>query len=303
VQVGYHSKAKDWLLNAWLDVCVKVKKGGTYRDTVLVDLYAGDGINETTLPDGSVESWPGSSLRMTEAARADPHGRTKVIVNEADPVKYEALMEHLRPYEDVVLADFHEAAKQALPKILSQLNPHDHNFFFVDPYSHAETDVDMLRSIGSFAEKDRYRGRLIVRRPEVLYTFMTSGLQQSMAGQAQASIDKFFQGRVDWRAEVEGAAGMGYPAYDGFLVALLKSLDDIYPASTHSSFEVKSPRGTIVYFMVFWATHPLALKIFPQVTQYAYLHRDQDIIRRWVEMDKRVKALGKKGRGIEDWGR
>jgi three-Cys-motif partner protein len=301
VRVGYHSKAKDWLLHAWLDVCVKVKKKGTLRDTVLIDLYAGDGVNETTLQDGTRETWPGSSVRMVDAASQDPHRRTMVIINEKDRNNYNAVMERLDSNRDVILASYNRDAKEILPVILSQLDAHDHNFFFVDPYSHSEADVNLLRSVGSLSEEDRYKGRPIARRPEILYTFMTSGLQQSMAEQAQKSIDRFYEGGASWREEVEGAQGMGYPVYDGFLVALLKSVADLYPIPSHNVFEVKSPRGTVVYFMVFWATHPLAQKIFPEVTSYAYVHRNEDVIRRWVEIDRRVKALGKKGRRITDW--
>ena len=66
-------------------------------------------------------------------------------------------------------------------------------------------------------------------------------------------------------------------------------------------FGWKSPKGPIVYFLVFWATHPLAQKIFPEVTRYAYRHRDEDVIRRWVQMEARVRALGRKGKDITEW--
>lgn len=300
MEVEYHSKAKDWLLNAWLDVCVKVKKGGTIRDTVLVDLYAGDGLNETTLPDGSRVTWPGSSVRMAVAARQDPRHRTRVIVNEKDPDNYAALVKRVEPHRSLVTT-YNEDAAKALPDILSDLVPHDHNFFFVDPFRHSDANIELLRTIGSLAEHDTYRGESIVRRPEILYTFMTSGMQLSLAEQAQSSIDRFYGGIVDWRMHFQEAEENGLPAYDGFLAALLTAMRDQFPTRAHNLFEVKSPKGPIVYFLVFWATHPLAQKIFPDVSRYAYRHRDEDVIRLWIELKERVRALGRKGKGITEW--
>ncbi|TLZ65058.1 MAG: three-Cys-motif partner protein TcmP [Methanobacteriota archaeon] len=298
MEVGIHSRAKDWLLRAWLDVCVKVKAKGTYRDTVLIDLYAGDGENTASLPDGQRETWPGSSVRMAEAAQQDPNQRTRVIVNEKDPGKYSSLLQRIKAHPAVVTT-YNEDARTILPTVLAALNPHDHNFFFIDPFSHSEADVNVLREIGSLSQTDVYRGVEITRRPEIMYTFMTSGLQQSLAEKAQSSIDRFFDWTVDWRAKLSDATTAGLPAYDGFLQALLESMDLWYPAGSHSLFEVKSPRGTVVYFMVFWATHPLAQKIFPQVARYALRYRDHDLIRRWVEVEQRVKAVGKKGKTLE----
>ena len=289
VKLGIASKAKDWLLAAWLNVCVSVQKG---RPITLVDLYAGDGEVQASLPDGTTETWAGSSVRMAEAAARATHGGVHLFVNEAGKRNYKRLLERLEPYKKVVAGSFNLDARVAVDEILPRLNPKHHNFVFIDPYSTAEIDLPTIRRVASVSMLDSYREKIFTRRPEIMFTFMTSGMPRV----DESYHDKFFKG-FDWRAPFHLDRDAGYPASYSFITALSTAMVDFY--ANLWQFEVKSPKGPVIYYILFWATHPLANELFPKIQRYAYRHRDQDVLRKYVTLERRVAAIGKRGKTLE----
>jgi len=301
MDVSYHSKAKDWLLTAWLGVCTKVQKRP--RRLTLMDLYAGDGLNRCQLPDGSTESWPGSAIRMANAAKSAMHGEVRVILNEMDTERNHALRLALADYAGLVDPPVGKDSIQSIETFASMLVPQDHNFVFLDPFSHSGIRVDTLRTIASVSTPDQYHGKDFVRRPEIMFTFMTSGMQQSLAEQAIPSLDLFYGGSY-WRTHVERARNEGVPVYVGFLGALMEAMNDLYPVAqdTVKVYSVRVPRGPLVYFLVFFATHPLAKNLYDKIRDYAYTHQRADVIRKWTQIEDRTKALGPRGKPIDaEW--
>src|SRR5439155_3124005 len=122
------------------------------------------------------------------------------------------------------------------------------NFVFVDPFGHSDIDVKTLRKIAALSMPDKYLGTSFIRRPEIMFTFMTSGMQQSMSEAAIESIDRFFGNRL-WRERVARNKNDGAPMYEGVLEALMFAMNDLYAISeqTNQIYEVRTPRGQLVY--------------------------------------------------------
>jgi len=294
VKLGFHSKAKDWLLKAWLNVCVAVQKG---RPLTLVDLYAGDGeVWADDRPDGVIERWEGSSVRMAAAAAKATGGKVRVVVNEISATAFGKLLVQLRPYEEVVAAHFNLDARTGIDSILSTLVPNHHNFVFVDPFSPTEIDVPTLRKVASVTTPGYYAEKTFTRRPEIMFTFMPSALWRAPEGLA----DRFF-GPFDWRTSFRDAKEQdGLPTAECYVTALAASMLDLYPGPCWT-YEVKSPKGPIVYYVVFWSTHPLANELYPKIRQYAYRYQSQDVLGKFITLKERVRAIGVKGRPIEGY--
>lgn len=306
MQVNYYAKAKDWILRGWIEICKKVHKGKRSGVT-FVDLYAGDGICECELPTGEVEKWPGSAIR---AAMAGSSGEAEisVIVNEKDKKIFKSLEKSLQEYESCVKSKFNGDARDVIDEILGCLDPAGHNFFFVDPFGHSDVNMNLLSKIARFGEKrQKYQDVWYTRRPEMLFNFPSSGMARCIGTHAESSIDEFF-GHHEWAEFIEKRKNkFGDHAHYSLTLQVLSDMSYYVPGFEAKKreqfpFEVVNQQTKAnMYWLLMFASHPLARRIYPSFLGYAHKFFEMDVLGKWVEVREIAKARQKGIKTLDNW--
>lgn len=305
MKVQYYAKAKDWILGSWIEICKKVHKNKR-RGVTFIDLYAGDGVCECTLPSNDVEKWPGSALR---AAMAGCSGEAdiSVIVNEKNDTVFRSLESRLSEYGDCVKGLYNEDARNVIDEILDSLDPAGHNFFFLDPYGHGDIDMELIRKVSSFGGKrEKYKDDYFTRRPEMLLNLPSKGMARCVGAQEYDSVSRFF-GHEDWLPFVIESREKYGEAWSYYLtLQVLEELSEFYPQHERKScqipFEVINQQNkTIMYWLLMFTTHPLARGIYSNFIKYAERFRENDVLRKWVEIREIAKAKRDGIKTLDEW--
>ncbi len=287
MDVNFYAKGKHWCLKGYLDIVRNVLKGKK-RSFTFIDLFSGDGICTVQKP--MEDSWDGSPLMALKCAKKAEFD-FKCIFNDLDNDKIQTLNERIAPYKDYVIDVYNEEADSVYKKILSKLKANELNLFYIDPNKHADVSWTTIKEICEFSSDEYYNGKKFIRRPELLINLMTHSMQRGGVPFDQESIDKCL-GTSDWRRQMD-IKSPSTPMHKVFLNTFLNQLHPYYDKEKNVFvMEVRQLENkSLLYYLIFATTHPLASKIFLNYQDYVKKYQKSDLMSEYLIMDAKAKGL------------
>lgn len=264
--VKWHSRQKHEflgeLLSVWTDH-VGRRPGVNPPSLEIVDLFAGSG---WCRPDRSLEPgvdptpWPGTALL---AARAlSRYARPKrLVLNSFDPRQPEnhAGMECLRMAIQGQLGEpspfpvdyLSNEATLAVRDAARLVDPKYPSFWILDPYSAQGLPWSLVESIiqlkGEYTDK---RGRPVVRRPEIVVTLMTEGLQRNVDKSPESISSTLGMPEPDWRPLFDEFLSQGANTRQALVYLFTEKLRGFYH-QIPVAVEVPGSAGNVVYVVIY----------------------------------------------------
>ena len=287
MDVNFYAKGKHWCLRGYLSIVRNVLKGKG-RSFTYIDLFSGDGICTVKKP--IHDSWDGPPITALKCAKNAAFD-FKCIFNDLDPDKIKNLNDRIAPYKDFVRGVYNEEADSVYRKILTQLNREDMNLFYIDPNKHSDISWATIKDICEFESTAYYKGKSFIRRPELLINLMTHSMQRGGVPYDPDSIDKCL-GTSSWREQIESKSSRT-PMHKIFLDTFLNQLQPYYDKGKNVFvMEVRQLENkSLLYYLIFATTHPLASKIFSSYQEYVKQYQKSDLMNEYLSLDARAKGL------------
>lgn len=287
MDVNFYSKGKHWCLRGYLSIVRNVLKGKG-RSFTFIDLFSGDGI--CTVQEPIKDSWDGPPITALKCAKKAAFD-FKCIFNDLDSDKIRILNDRISPYRDFVIGVYNEEADSVYRKILTQLNRDELNLFYIDPNKHSDISWATIKDICEFESTAYYEGKRFIRRPELLINLMTHSMQRGGIPYDPESIDKCL-GTSSWREQIV-AKSSRTPMHKIFLNTFLDQLQPYYDRNKNVFvMEVRQLENkSLLYYLIFATTHPLASKIFSSYQKYVKQYQKNDLMSEYLGMDAKAKGL------------
>ena len=278
MNVKYHSWAKHVFLCSYLQACEKIYK---YRPRTIrfyySDLFAGDGICKCKLPTGDVEEWDGSAKSALYYCSNMGDSFCGAFFNDYERV--DDLYKNIRHLvkERNKIHFFSKRADEVVDEILSMIPSNSQSFFFLDPEAHSDLSWKTIEKIANHTSRGEYKGEKFTRRPEIMVNLMTMGMQRNYKKPSNHDVITKALGTYEWKNEVEKCLKEGEPVYLAFERVFGKQLRRLYrdPLIKDEkkqpfpySFQVKTAKNQVIYYMFFISSHPLANQMFKKLLPY-----------------------------------
>jgi len=287
LDVNFYAKGKHWCLRGYLSIVRNVLKGKG-RSFTFIDLFSGDGI--CTVQEPIKDSWDGPPITALKCAKKAAFD-FKCIFNDIDSDKIRILNDRISPYRDFVIEVYNEEADSVYKKILTKLNRDELNLFYIDPNKHSDISWTTIKDICEFESTDYYNGKRLIRRPELLINLMTHSMQRGGVPYDPESIDKCL-GTSSWREQIKSKSSRT-PMHRIFLNTFLNQLHPYYDRNKNVFvMEVRQLENkSLLYYLIFATTHPLASKIFSNYQEYVKQYQKHDLMSEYLSMDAKAKGL------------
>jgi len=261
---------------------------GKGRSFTFIDLFSGDGI--CTVQEPIKDSWDGPPITALKCAKKAAFD-FKCIFNDIDSDKIRILNDRISPYRDFVIEVYNEEADSVYKKILTKLNRDELNLFYIDPNKHSDISWTTIKDICEFESTDYYNGKRLIRRPELLINLMTHSMQRGGVPYDPESIDKCL-GTSSWREQIKSKSSRT-PMHRIFLNTFLNQLHPYYDRNKNVFvMEVRQLENkSLLYYLIFATTHPLASKIFSNYQEYVKQYQKHDLMSEYLSMDAKAKGL------------
>lgn len=187
-RVKWHTRKKHAFIESYLNIWVEnVKHNPPTLD--IFDLFASSGLcycEESARYGLSEPTWNGSAILAAECLEKYPKGQ-KLFLNtfhqnaNACQEQKENLNKLLRRYSRFKPIITSLEINDAVNAARSELSPTYPSFWILDPYSSSDLPWEIVKKIGQFqGEYTNKKGIVKVRKPEMIITLMTYGLQMNI---------------------------------------------------------------------------------------------------------------------------
>ncbi|MBI4362443.1 MAG: three-Cys-motif partner protein TcmP [Euryarchaeota archaeon] len=263
MEVSYHTRVKHKLLGDYLSIWETAIKGKIPL-LQFVDLFAGDGICK--LESSLSITWDGSAILGARIVGGVPGW--KCILNSWDPNdrticdRLKHTLGETKPNIQILSED----ANLLVGKILSSafINPNYPSIFFLDPTAHSQLPWSTIEKIGNHRGKINRNDTRLSRRPELIVTLMTVGMQrnpQDLPGISRALgvTEEWLETWIEFWKELP--ENQGEPINKSFLDLFTLKLERLY-GHKPLTMSVHNRMKSIVYWIVFASSHKRGVEIY-----------------------------------------
>lgn len=270
--VKWHTRQKHEFIKQYLAVWtdnVGGVSGGQVPSLEIVDLFAGRGwcrVDPKAEPGAPREPWPGTAVLAARALQKYAYPK-RLVLNSwvpSDPDRSSLQQETLRRAVASEVGDsprfavcfLGEEVLTALEQAARLIDVRYPTLWILDPYVPGSMPWAAVERIASL--KHDYPtpdgGGVVTRRPEVLITLITEGLQRNI--DRNPSVISRTLGLVegDWRPLISELRDQGANVRQAILYLYSERLRSIY-GTTPTVVEVAGSSGNIVYALVFCSSH------------------------------------------------
>jgi len=186
--VKWHTRKKHAFIESYLNIWVEnVKKNPPTLD--IFDLFASSGLcycEESARYGLSEPTWNGSAILAAECLEKYPKGQKlilntyhkKLAIREEQKKNLERLLSGYSRIKPIITTLEIDAAIEAAR---GQLSPTYPSLWILDPYSSSDLPWNLVEKIGRFrGQYTTKSGQLRTRKPEMIITLMTYGLQMNV---------------------------------------------------------------------------------------------------------------------------
>ena len=186
--VKWHTRKKHAFIESYLNIWVEnVKKNLPTLD--IFDLFASSGLcycEESARYGLSEPTWNGSAILAAECLEKYPKGQKlilntyhkKLAIREEQKKNLERLLSGYSRIKPIITTLEIDAAIEAAR---GQLSPTYPSLWILDPYSSSDLPWNLVEKIGRFrGQYTTMSGQLRTRKPEMIITLMTYGLQMNV---------------------------------------------------------------------------------------------------------------------------
>jgi hypothetical protein len=186
-RVKWHTRKKHAIIESYLNIWVEnVKKNPPTLD--IFDLFASSGLcycEESARYGLSEPTWKGSAILAAECLEKYPNGQKlflntyheKPTICEEQKLNLKRLLGKYSKIKPILttleINDAIDAARR-------ELSPTYPSFWILDPYSSSDLPWGLVEKIGKFRGKYTTKGQERIRKPEMIITLMTYGLQMNI---------------------------------------------------------------------------------------------------------------------------
>lgn len=266
MKVKWHTRQKHEFLGELFDVWtqhVGRKPGVTSPSLEIVDLFAGFGwcrADPSEEPGVDETPWPGTAIRAARALQS--YARPKrLVVNSFDSDDPEnltgrtclgrALQAELGENPRFAVNQLSVEGASAAREASRLVDPKFPSIWILDPYSARGIPWTLVESIveltGEYEDK---RGRRVVRRPEIIVTLMTEGLQRNVDKSPDSISSTLGMEESEWRPLMEEFLSQGANTRQAIVYLYTEKLRGYYK-QIPVAVEIPGSGGNIVYVLVY----------------------------------------------------
>lgn len=270
--VKWHTRQKHAFIEQYLTVWTE-RVGRSDRSTIpslsIIDLFAGFGwcrADASQEPGAPTGPWPGSAVLAARALLRYPRP-SKLVLNSFNPEssietrhQQEALRRAVeaetgstaRFSVDYLSTDVRIAAEESISRVDLRFP----TIWILDPYSPEGLPWDVVEGIAGQKREYPLANRIGFgsRRPELIITLMTEGLQRNVDKSPRGIETALGLPESTWRPEMDTLRDGGLNIRESLEAQFCERLDEIYRKPT-TLVEVTGSGGNIVYAIVFASSH------------------------------------------------
>ena len=208
--VKWHTRKKHAFIESFLNIWVEnVKKNLPTLD--IFDLFASSGLcycEESARYGLSEPTWNGSAILAAECLEKYSKGRTlflntyheKPEVCDAQRANLQQLLKKYTRIKPIITSKEIEPAIDEAEKYLSPTYP---SFWILDPYSASNLPWEYVERIGRLRGEYSVKGNIRVRKPEMIITLMTYGLQMNIDIHPHVVSRALGMDEAEWRPKYD----------------------------------------------------------------------------------------------------
>jgi three-Cys-motif partner protein len=205
-RVKWHTRKKHAFIESYLKIWVEnVKKHQPTLD--IFDLFASSGLcycEESARYDLSEPTWNGSAILSAECLEKYPKGRTLFLntyhesanICSAQRANLERLLKKYSRIRPVIISKEIGPAIEEAEDNLSLTYP---SFWILDPYSTSDLPWEYVERIGMLRGRYTVKGQERIRKPEMIITLMTMGLQMNIDINPHVVSQALGMDETEWR--------------------------------------------------------------------------------------------------------
>ncbi len=213
-EVKYHTRQKHKFIECYLNIWTENVDSEENRQNKrvpsldIIDLYAASGL--VTCDDAKEYhagdyQWPGSALLAAQCLE-NYSFPGKLLLNSyhKNPEKcrrqYDALNTNIEKFRKIrnKIEITSQTIEPAAEWALRQINPKYPNIWILDPYAVSELPWSVVEKIGTNWGQYKSKGKNIVRKPELIITFMTPDLQRNITKNPHIISDAIGISESEW---------------------------------------------------------------------------------------------------------
>jgi three-Cys-motif partner protein len=267
--VKWHSRQKHEFIRQYLEVWTArvARRGMSGPKLGIVDLFAGRGwccANPTTDPGAPKEPWPGSAVLAAKALSAYPRPGT-LVLNCFDPSQGAAASGQMASLQRAIASELGPsprfpvkylaldsvAAAGAAARLVDLDYP---TVWILDPYASDALPWTVVGSIAALQRTYNAKRGKGSRRPELIITLMTEGLQRNIDINPGMTDLALGIPETAWRPMVQAQQAGGANVRQALIYIYAERLKAIY-GKNPTVIEVDSSQGNIVYAVFLVSSH------------------------------------------------
>jgi three-Cys-motif partner protein len=268
--VKWHTRQKHQFIEQYLDVWTErvAKKGRAAPELSILDLFASFGwcrADPTTEAGAPTEPWPGSAILAVRALKGYPR-RGRLVVNSFVPGDPAASASQLAALRHALVAEvgtppaipvdyLSEDVETAAGRAAGFVNLKYPTIWMLDPYYPESLPWKVVEEIAfRTGEYSTPSGGSVVRRPELIITLMTEGLQRNVDRNPRSVDAALGLPESVWRPRLTKLTGDGANTRQALIFLYSERLRGIYE-QWPTVVEVDASPGNIVYAIVLCSAH------------------------------------------------